>query len=620
MMDRLIRKRNYERVALAIGLLCCVGDRPVRASLIPNGSSFVVNATPVYGAEPTSVATDRDGNVLFAWEHDDGSLRGIFAQLYDSTGSPVGGEFQVNSYTLDDQITPSVFGQVIPPYLGGFEVVWSSYGQDGSGWGIYERFVHTDGTFTSSEARVNRTTGGDQFRPAGAFRSSGAPVPLPFFFWGDNRSGDYDIYGNIKTPFGFDLIDHAVSVHPGSDETRPAAAVAPASNGPLVVVWQSSPGDGSSTAVFGLRHDSLGSPLGTEFLVNSYTIGSQGAPDVAVDASGAFVVVWNGSGGGAYNGVFGQRFDSLGARAGSEFQVTMVTLGSPDGEKVVSDPGGGFVVAWSRPRLTYPLSVHFDVLARRFSSTGTPEGGETTIANDAAIPDVAQDSSGGFIVVWDSGVDAVAQRFVDATETATPSPTATASPTATPSPTSTNAGPVTPSVTPTPSSVPDLCPLSTSSGCRTAAKSVLLMKDSTDNGKDKLLWKWIKGQSTTDVELGDPSISRTYSLCVYDAAGRRISAEVPPSASKWQGLKYKDGTGSPDGIQKIVLKSGASSNAKILVKGKGENLPDTPLGSFTLPITVQLINDETSLCFQGVYGVAEVIKNDATQFKAKAQN
>jgi len=53
------------------------------------------------------------------------------------------------------------------------------------------------------------------------------------------------------------------------------------------------------------------------------------------------------------------------------------------------------------------------------------------------------------------------------------------------------------------------------------------------------------------------------------------------------------------------------------VKGKGPNLPDPPLGSLPFPVTAQLVNRETGVCMEGVFN--DAIKNDETQFKAKAQ-
>ncbi len=84
--------------------------------------------------------------------------------------------------------------------------------------------------------------------------------------------------------------------------------------GNFVVAWESySNQDGSSSGVFGQRFDSSGARAGTEFQVNTYTTGGQGSYPQAVAVSpNNFVVVWHspdqdGSG----LGIFGQRFGPL---------------------------------------------------------------------------------------------------------------------------------------------------------------------------------------------------------------------------------------------------------------------------------------------------------------------
>ena len=99
---------------------------------------------------------------------------------------------------------------------------------------------------------------------------------------------------------------------------------------------------------------------------------------------------------------------------------------------------------------------------------------------------------------------------------------------------------------------------------------------------------------------------------------------VPADALKWApsgstGFKYKDAAGTSDGITGIKVKSGAANKAKALVKGKGGDLDDPVLGNLTLPVTAQLINQPSNVCFEGVFDTQDVIKNEATQFKAKAQ-
>jgi len=164
-------------------------------------------------------------------------------------------------------------------------------------------------------------------------------------------------------------------------------------------------------------------------------------------------------------------------------------------------------------------------------------------------------------------------------------------------------------------------------GCRTALKSILILKDKSPDSKDKLVWKWVKGQSTTQEEFGVPTGTTQYALCVHAGTTAALLAHytVPGDAMKWapigtNGYKYTDPTASASGITKVLLKGSAQDKSKCLVKGKGTNLDDFDLTDLVDPVTVQLVNSANSTCFQSTFGAADFIKfNDPAQFKAKAQ-
>jgi len=85
--------------------------------------------------------------------------------------------------------------------------------------------------------------------------------------------------------------------------------------------------------------------------VNTYTTGSQGAPSVAVDGDGNFLVVWHsfsdpGRPDGDDEGVFGQHFANSGEPLGLEFQVNTYTSGSQFEPSVSAGSDGSFVVVW----------------------------------------------------------------------------------------------------------------------------------------------------------------------------------------------------------------------------------------------------------------------------------
>ena len=166
------------------------------------------------------------------------------------------------------------------------------------------------------------------------------------------------------------------------------------------------------------------------------------------------------------------------------------------------------------------------------------------------------------------------------------------------------------------------CATSPMAGCRLANKSLLLLKNKLDDNKDKLVWKWIKGAMTTQAEMGDPITTDSYILCIYSGATEDLvaSVEVPPS-TKWapisdKGYKYFDSAATEDGAQKIKMKGGAAGKSKVLVKGRGTNLPD-PLDTAILdvPVKVQFVKEGSSLCFEASYSSPK--NSTMSTFKAK---
>jgi hypothetical protein len=218
-----------------------------------------------------------------------------------------------------------------------------------------------------------------------------------------------------------------------------------------------------------------------------------------------------------------------------------------------------------------------------------------------------------------------------ATFTVTNTPTATTTPTVTETPTQTLTPSLTPTVTSTPTPDPN-CPPQPLEGCRqpeAANKARLLIRDK-GGARDKLVWRWSKGEQTNSADFGNPSGSSTeYTLCLYGQASGTtalaLQARVPGGGSCggkpcWsatsKGFNYRDPDGLNDGIKKIVLKSGSAGQAKILVKGGGDALdtPDLPLAQDP-QVVVQLKNTfEGGRCWEARFS-APPKKNDSTQFK-----
>jgi len=148
---------------------------------------------------------------------------------------------------------------------------------------------------------------------------------------------------------------------------------------------------------------STGATLGPQFQINTSS-GYPANPDIAVDASGNFVVVWNTNDvfSGNTGDVFGQRFASNGMPLGLEFQVATSPYDQYEA-RVGSDAAGNFVVVW---RSSGQDGSSNGIFGQRYSSEGAPLGTEfrvnTYTTNNQRLADVAADPVGNFVVVWES--------------------------------------------------------------------------------------------------------------------------------------------------------------------------------------------------------------------------
>lgn len=175
----------------------------------------------------------------------------------------------------------------------------------------------------------------------------------------------------------------------------------------------------------------------------------------------------------------------------------------------------------------------------------------------------------------------------------------------------------------------EVCTPTPLSGCRrptVAAGARLTVDRSGIAARNTLAWRWSKGAATTRADLGDPTTTASYVLCVYDASGApqpRAALAAPgggqcAGSACWQstrpGFLYKDRLATPDGVTRVNLHAGpVDGTAKLVVEGHGAALV-TPALPLTAPVVVQLTNTATGVCFEAIH--ATPTRNDATAFQS----
>jgi hypothetical protein len=364
----------------------------------PLGPEFRVNTYTTDQQTTPRFATDPSGNFVVVWLSllQDGSGNGVFGQRYASSGLPSGPEFRVNTFLIASQSLPVAASDS----SGNFVVVWMSYTQDGSSWGVFGQRYASSGIPLGSEFRVNTYTTGSQAAPSVASDPSGNFVVV---WQSDGQDGlGYGVFGQRYTGSGSPAgPEFRVNTSTTNDQSLPSMAADGSGN--FVVVWRSDGQDGSVGGVFGQRYASSGGALGPESRVNTYTTNEQFRPSVASDGSGDFIVAWASLQDGSDNGIFGQRYAGSGSPQGPEFRVNTDTANSQQYPFVAADPSGNFVVVWSSDGQD---GSGTGIFGQRFAGSGGPLGAQfrvnTYTAGNQDRPSVAADPSGNFVVGWRS--------------------------------------------------------------------------------------------------------------------------------------------------------------------------------------------------------------------------
>lgn len=366
----------------------------------PAGDEFQVALTPASQYDPAIAALAGGGFIIVWASHlQDGSGWGVFAQLYSADGTPIGAEFQINSYTASDQWQAGV----APLEDGGFVITWASEGQDGHGYGIYAQLYAADGTPIGGEFQVNSYTSSDQNEPAIAALTNGGFI----ITWkSDGQDGELggiyaQLYGADGTPIGGEF-----QVNTYTTSLQFAPTVAALADGGFVISWSSWGSFGPDTThpgVLAQRYAADGTPIGGEFQVNAFTWLHQESSAIAALADGGFVITWMSSGQDGDNwGIYAQRYGADGALVGGEFQVNTYTVGEQTFPTIAALPDGGFMISWT----SFQDGSAHGIYAQRYAADGTPIGDEFQVnaytLSHQMIPVMAVLDNGDLVISWAS--------------------------------------------------------------------------------------------------------------------------------------------------------------------------------------------------------------------------
>jgi hypothetical protein len=208
----------------------------------------------------------------------------------------------------------------------------------------------------------------------------------------------------IETP----VIIEEFKVNTTTYEAQIAPVIAMDDNGDFVIAWSSKDQDGNGYGIYAQRYTAGAVAVGPEFQVNTYTMGDQNDPFIAMNSTGEFVITWSsfdqdGNG----NGVYAQRYNSMGIAQGGEFQVNTFTTNAQFNPSVAMNDAGGFVITWTSDSEGH--DENWGVYAQRYNASGIAQGTEfnvnTYIFGSQGRSSIAMNSIGNFVITWTSSFE-----------------------------------------------------------------------------------------------------------------------------------------------------------------------------------------------------------------------
>ncbi len=306
------------------------------------GDEFQVNTTTAYSQKDPDVAMDAAGNFVVAWSSADDDRWGIWARRYDSSGFPLSGEFQVNTYTARSQLFPRVGMN----HAGAFVIAWDSNIQPNpnshiASWHACGQAYDANAAPVGGEFVVTQLPQGHDPYPmvadSGEFvigytrRGDSPNPPLGHY----TRMRSYNADGTPKAD-AVELID-----------SRPGGFAADGT-GSFLVPYPLEGGGTDGKDIYARWFDTTANTIGSPFLVTSYIEVEHrwSSASVAVNEIGQSFISWHSQHEGAGYDLYAQAFEVDGSPLGDEFQIHTFTEGDQKLIEVALNDDGRFGAVW----------------------------------------------------------------------------------------------------------------------------------------------------------------------------------------------------------------------------------------------------------------------------------
>lgn len=288
------------------------------------GDTVSINNQLVGTHKTPRMHATHDGSIMVGFRGRDGLQEGVFMQALNSDLTPSGDSVLVNT-TIEGQQQQLSFSEFNE---GGYIVVWTSFST--SQGNVYGQRLDASLNKVGDEFRISEVTGNANMYPQVAVFSDNSFVVV----WNDLSSGPY-VLGQRYNSDGEPIGDNTV-IYSGPETRYPRVLIF--ENDEYLVSWAF-----STSRAMGQRFKNHWQPIRDPFFF--YDSGKQEFIRTEVFSDDSYLVLTAEAGTGG-NDVYAQRFDKFDAPSSRRLPVSSVTEGIQTDLRAAVNASGNFMVVW----------------------------------------------------------------------------------------------------------------------------------------------------------------------------------------------------------------------------------------------------------------------------------
>jgi hypothetical protein len=361
------------------------------------GQRFQINTFYIQSIASTHVTSD--GNNYFAvWGEDD-----IYGQLYDQNGNKLGTELQINDEPYCQNAPKVAFnGQ-------SYCVTWYGYYEQFMGIDhftgsiikayyhyIYHRIIDTAGNMGAEKQSMVLYEYDGYSREDLAITINGHATTF-FVVW------QFDPWSEIEA-YSIDSAGNAGTVQTVNNYTSGIQNMGQLSSlqNIYLVTWSGQGQDGGVTGIYGRLYNLNGTPVGSQFQINTTTEGTKKNPSISTDGSYYFIT-WEGYNSDSYQ-IYTQQYSVSGVKIGNENMICD-TSSKNSLYPAVATNLDEYCVVWDI--CTLNSNAH-TVSAQFLTASNSLYGGKLVINlfdSNTYMPPVISSNKKNYLAVWYDGTE-----------------------------------------------------------------------------------------------------------------------------------------------------------------------------------------------------------------------